>query len=230
MRRSCCQHGRRGSNRMLLPSNDPAAILLLIAVALLVLFFFLKGSADLPKLADQAETARRQGRTAEAEKLLRRIARLEPGFSRKQLPEPQKVANRKIFAQAFLTLGEICEKKNARPEAFGHYRKARQLGAPLTTTAWAVLAEGYADRQSKSDNALGAYFAYIHEHPLDAASGKIYSALEEACQVDESKKSAERKLAIELNQRVIAANRNLEWPYYYMAVAYLLDGNVPRSE
>ena len=54
---------------MLLPSNDPAAILLLIAVALLVLFFFLKGSADLPKLADQAETARRQGRAAEAEKV-----------------------------------------------------------------------------------------------------------------------------------------------------------------
>ena len=214
---------------LLQQSGDPAAILLLIAVALLVLFFFLKGSADLPKLAAQAETARRQGRAAEAEKLLRRIARLEPGFSKKQLPAPQKEANRKIFAQAFLTLGEICEKKNARPEAFGHYRKARQLGAPLTTAAWSVLAEGYADRQSKSDNALGAYFAYIHEHPLDAASGKIYSALEAACQVDEGKKSAERKQAIELNQRVLAANSNLEWPYYYMAVAYLLDGNVSAA-
>src|SRR2546430_1873090 len=152
---------------LLLQSADPAVILLLIAVALLVLFFFLKGSPDLNKLAAQAETARRQGRIAEAEKLLRRIARLEPGFSKKQLPEPQKEANRKIFAQAFLTLGELCEKKSARPEAFVHYRKARQLGAPLTTAAWSVLAEGYADRQSKSDNALGAYFAYIHEHPLD---------------------------------------------------------------
>ena len=214
---------------LLQQSDDPAAILLLIAVALLVLFFFLKASADLPKLAAQAETARKQGRTAEAEKLLRRIARIEPGFSKKQLSEPQKEANRKIFAQAFLTLGEICEKKNARSEAFGHYRKARQLGAPLTSAAWAVLAEGYADRQSKSDNALGAYFAYIHEHPLDTASAKVYSALEAACQVDEGKKSAERKQAIELNQRVLAANSNLEWPYYYMAVAYLLDGNVPAA-
>src|SRR5258708_37349482 len=98
---------------LLLQSSDPAAILLLIAVALLVLFFFLKGSPDLNKLAAQAETARRQGRTAEAEKLLRSISRLEPGFSKKQLPEPQKEANRKIFDQAFLTLGEICEEKNA---------------------------------------------------------------------------------------------------------------------
>ena len=152
---------------MLLLGDDPAAILLVIAMALLALFFFLKGSPDLNKLAAKVELANKLGRAAEAEKLLRRIARLEPGFAKKQLPEPQKEANRKIFAQTFLTLGEICERKNARPEAFEHYRKARQLGAPLSVAAWAVLAEGYADRQSKSDNALGAYLAYIHEHPLE---------------------------------------------------------------
>ena len=63
----------------------------------------------------------------------------------------------------------------------------------------------------------------------NAASAKVYAALEAACQVDEGKKSAERKQAIELNQRVLAANRNLEWPYYYMAVAYLLDGNLSAA-
>jgi tetratricopeptide (TPR) repeat protein len=181
------------------------------------------------KLAAQAEAATRAGRADEAEKLLLRIARLEPGFSKNQLPAPQQEANRQLFARTFLTLGEISERKNARPQAFVHYRKARQLGAALTSAAWATLAEGYADRQSKSDNALGAYTAYIHEHPFDDSTRKVYSALEAACLVDESKKGAEREQAIELNQRVLAANPNLEWPYYYTAVAYLLDGNLTAA-
>jgi tetratricopeptide (TPR) repeat protein len=181
--------------------------------------FSLFGKApDLNKLAAKAEAAGFEGRSAEAERLFREIIGLE-------LSDEQKEVGRRIIAQAFLELGEICESRNARVEAFQHYRRARGLGAPLSTAAWAALAEGYAAKQSKSDLAVGAYLAYVHEHAHDAANIAIYSALEAACVVDESKKSAERKQAVELNQRVAAVNCNLEFPYYYMAVASLLDGN-----
>src|ERR1700730_5602918 len=155
------------------------------------------------------------GRSAEAERLFREIIGLE-------LSEQQKEASRRILAQAFLELGEICQARNARAEAFQHYRRAREVGAPLSPAAWAALAEGYAARQSKTDHAIGAYVAYVHQHAPDAANSAIFAALEAACHVDESKKSAERRQALELNHRVAAANPNLEFPYYYMGVAYLL--------
>jgi hypothetical protein len=177
---------------------------------------------DLNKLAARAEAAATEGRSGEAERLLREIIELE-------LSEEQKEAGRRVIARAFLELGEICEARQVRADAFQHYRQARELGAPLSPAAWAVLAEGYAAKQSKTDHAVGAYLAYIHDHPPDAANAKIYSALEAVCEVDESKKAAERKQAVELNRRVAAANGDLDWPYYYIAVAHLLDGDLPAA-
>jgi tetratricopeptide (TPR) repeat protein len=177
---------------------------------------------DLNKLAARAEAAATEGRASEAERLLREIIELE-------LSEEQKEAGRRVIARAFLELGEICEARNVRADAFQHYRKARELGAPLSPAAWTVLAEGYAAKQSKTDHAVGAYLAYIHDHAPNAANAKIYSALEAVCELDETKKSAERKQAVELNRRVAAANVNLEWPYYYIAVAHLLDGDLPAA-
>lgn len=185
--------------------------------------FSLFGKApDLNKLAANAEAAATEGRHADAERLLREIVGLE-------LSEQQREAGRRVIARAFLELGEVCEARNERAEAFQHYRKARELGAPLSRAAWALLAEEYAARQSKTDHAVGAYLAYIHEHAPNAANTEIYSALEAVCEVDETKKSAERKQAVELNRRVAAANANLDWPYYYIALAHLLDGDLPAA-
>jgi tetratricopeptide (TPR) repeat protein len=187
-----------------------------------VAFSLFGKSPDLNKLAARAEAAATEGRSAEAERLFREIIGLE-------ISGQQTEANRRIIAQAYLELGEICEAAQVRAEAFQHYRRARELGAPLSAGAWAVLAEGYAARQSKSDHAVGAYLAYVHEHAPDATNSAVFAALEAACLVDESKKIAERKQAIELNRRVAAANGNLEFPYYYMAVAYLLDGDLSTA-
>jgi tetratricopeptide (TPR) repeat protein len=187
-----------------------------------VAFSLFGKSQDLNKLAARAEAAAVEGRSDEAERLFREIIGLE-------LSGQQIEASRRILAQAFLELGEICEARNARAEAFQHYRRARELGAPLSAGAWAVLAQGYAAKQSKSDHAIGAYLAYVHDRAPDAANATVFAALEAACDLDESMKSAARKQALELNRRVAAANANLEFPYYYMAVAYLLDGDLSAA-
>jgi tetratricopeptide (TPR) repeat protein len=187
-----------------------------------VAFSLFGKSQDLNKLAARAEAAAVEGRSVEAERLFREIIGLE-------LSDQQQESGRRIVAQAFLELGEICEARGERSEAFQHYRRARELGAPLSAGAWAALAEGYAAKQSKSDHAIGAYLAYIHGHAPDTANSAVFTALEAACQVDESMKSAARKQALDLNRRVAAANSNLDFPYYYMAVAYLLDGNLAAA-
>ena len=193
------------------------------------MFSFLPKSKDLQQLAAKAEAAAKIGRAGEAEKLLRQMILLETEIEKSQAAEDEKQAGRKILAQAFLDLGEICEKKSAHGEALAHYGKARFLGATLTPAAWARLAETYAAEGSTSDSALGAYFAYIQQRPLDASSAKVYAALESVSRVDEHTVSDARKRASEIAKRVIAANSALEWPYYYLAVAYLQDGELPAA-
>src|SRR5262249_46989847 len=106
----------------------------------LAVAFSLFGKApDLNKLAARAEAAASEGRADEAERLLREIIGLD-------LSEEQRQAGRRVIAGALLDLGEICQGRNARAEAFLCYRRARELGAPLSPAAWAILAEGYAAR------------------------------------------------------------------------------------
>ena len=59
----------------------------------------------------------------------------------------------------------------------------------------------------------------MHRAPRFTARSKGFA------EVDEDKPAAERKQAIELIQRVLAVKSDLEWPYYYLAVACALDGN-----
>lgn len=178
-------------------------------------------SPDLRKLAAQAEAAAAEGRAAEAEQLLREITRRNLDLENEE--------NHRILSQAFLDLGEICEARNAGVEAFEHYQRARLLGRPLHAAAWATLAHGYAAAESKTGSALAAYLSYVHGHPPDDTNTGIYSTLEAACRVDESKTSDQRKQAFGLNQRVAAASPNLDWPYYYMAVALLMDGDLTSA-
>ena len=203
-------------------------LLVLVIAILIALYFYLRPSEGLERLAAKANSAAIGGRDEEAEKFFGEIIRREAGLKKAKLTAQQQEANRRILGHAFLGLGEIIEKRNPA-EAFQRYRKARKLGAPLSAAAWKTLAEGYAEQHSKSDNALGAYLAYIRERPPEASSLKVYAALESACQVDEDRPDADRKQAIELNHRVLAANPDLEWPYYYLGVACVLDGNLTAA-
>ncbi len=182
------------------------------------MFSFKGNSKDLQQIVDKAETARAEGRTADAERLLRQIVQFEPDNE-----------HRAVLAQACLNLAEICDERKEGPQALQFYGKARFLGAMLTERAWAALAEGYADQQATSEYALSAYLAYIERRPPDASSAKVYAALESACRVDEDEIAGDRKRAFELNKRVIAANSELEWPHYYMGVAYLQEGDLPAA-
>jgi tetratricopeptide (TPR) repeat protein len=92
-----------------------------------------------------------------------------------------------------------------------------------------VLAESFADQQATSEHALSAYLAYIERRRPDASAAKVYAVLEAACRVDEDEIAADRKRAFELNKRVIAANSDLEWPHYYLGVAYLQEGDLPAA-
>ena len=203
--------------------NGLAFLVLGIAIAAAI-YFFLRSGEGLEQLAAKANSAMIAGRDADAERIFGEIIRRESRLNKTKLSAKQQEANRRSVGHAFLGLGEIIEKRNPG-EAFQRYRKARKLGAPLSAGAWKVLGEGYADQHSKSDNAIGAYLAYLREYAPDAASAKVYAALEAVCQVDEDKPAAERQQALELNQRVIAAKPDLEWSYYYLAVACALDGN-----
>lgn len=193
------------------------------------MFSFRAKSNDLRRLAAEAEAAAGGGRHAEAEKLMRQIVLLEAEIEKSPAPEAEKQADRRILAQAFLDLGEMCQKKSAAGEALAHYGKARYLGAALSPAAWALLAETYAAQGASSGYALGAYFAYIQQHPPGEASAPVYAALEAVCRVDENTVSESRKRAAEINRRVIAVNGALEWPYYYLAVAHLQDGDLPSA-
>jgi tetratricopeptide (TPR) repeat protein len=175
-------------------------------------------SKSLPQLMAEAEAASRNGRAADAEALLRQVLQTE-----------ENEENRRILGQAALELGAICDRRNAPGEALQHYGKARYLGAALTPGAWALLAENYAEQQSRTDYALGAYLAYLQERAPEAISAKVSAALEAACRVDENHVSDDRKRAAALSKRVISANGALEWPYYYLAISYLQDGDLPAA-
>jgi tetratricopeptide (TPR) repeat protein len=173
---------------------------------------------DLQQLVSKVWTAGNAGRTVEAEKLLRQIVQLEPDDE-----------NRAVIAQACLNLGELRDQRNGGVEVVELYGRARDLGAALSARAWTVLAENYAEQQATSEHALSAYLAYAERRPLDASSAKVYAALEAACRVDEDEIAADRTRAFDLNKRVIAANGSLEWPYYYLGVAYLQEGDLPAA-
>ena len=172
----------------------------------------------------KADKAAREGRAAVAELGYRRTLLLlaSPGTGN---PAMQEIASR-----AHLALAAIESARGERRKAAGHYADAKALGASLAIEQTLLLAEWYAEREQKDEDAISAYLEYMRSGPKSGSAAiQVYSVMHGICAVSEEMKTSQRRPLSELNRRVVAANPGVEWAYYFQGLASLLDGRATEA-
>jgi tetratricopeptide (TPR) repeat protein len=135
-----------------------------------------------------------------------------------------------LLGRAYFGLGIDYLSDNNRDAAFQSFVKADVCQYPLSDQALITLAEGFAKENRKRD-AIEYYIRYTaFRKPSDSTAKKVYALLESCCYVDEMSDRSYIDTALSLNNKVISANPNIDWAYFYLGMCYFMTNEFQNAE
>lgn len=167
------------------------------------------------RLLAAAEEANKSNQIKRARRLYTKVIR---GIARVKVPDATLKEHQ---GQAYLALGHMNTAADQSVQAMESYREAvRLLAAPPPDIIFAV-AEDYARVHDRSPAAVDAYVTYMARRRGNRAADDIVEReLQSQCAVGSSTGPNQLQNIVALTERVITADPDPAWPYYWGGRAY----------
>lgn len=183
------------------------------------------------QLIEKAEYFVKRNKINSAYKIYNQIIN-DLGNQQLDFPSIDALERNVLLGKSYFALGNINILENNDKSAFDNYKKAKELDFPFDENAISLLGHYYAQEGNISEDAIETYFEYLNlevSRTSDLDINKIYSLLEIAGKIDESSNAVIRKQAINLNNKIIDLNSNLEWAQFNLGIGYYLEGDFDMS-